>query len=193
MMTNQMLLFPHGNLRGADVMVDCLDDNLRRLKRDLEDIDDDCLHWKVDPEANPIALILWHMSRLLDVFFNQLAIGKPANETCWFTYGWAQKTGYDPRGRGRDGWGTLNEYTLDEVYEMPRFTKDQLTVFLEQVYEEVGQYLRSIPMETMAEPAAGFDGKYTRYQVISMALMDNVRHLGEIRLIKSLWSRSQQS
>ena len=47
-------------------------------------------------------------------------------------------------------------------------------------------------MCTLAEPAYGFDGAFTRYQVIVMAMMDNVRHLGEIQLIKSLWQRSKK-
>ena len=61
--------------------------------------------------------------------------------------------------------------------------------FLEDVYATVREYLQSTYMHELGKPGAGFDGKFTRYQVISMALMDNVRHLGEIRLINSLWQR----
>jgi O-succinylbenzoate synthase len=84
----------------------------------------------------------------------------------------------------------LNGYSLEEVSAIPRFSKDQLTDFIVQVYDTVREYLKSTSMEDLIEPGVGFSGKYTRYQIISMALLDNVRHLGEIRLIKSLWERS---
>lgn len=172
-------------------MVDYLDDNLRRLKRDLEGVNDTCLHWKIDDNANSIALTLWHMGRLLDVFLTRLVLGLTPEDECWFQGGWAERCSYDPRGVGRDGWGSLNEYTLEEVAVVPRFRKDDLISYLNQVYDTVRGFLQKTPMNQLAEPGAGFGGKFTKYQVISMALMDNVRHLGEIRLIKSLWHRQQ--
>jgi hypothetical protein len=190
-MDPEQLLYPHGELTGVEVMIDYLDDNLRRLKRDLSDIDEECLHWQVDPSANSIAVILWHMGRLLDVFFTRHAFGLASEEECWFRFGWAKVTGYDPRGIGRDGWGTLNEYTPEEVAEIPRFSWDQVSGYLEDVYQTVRDYLKSTSMLALAKPGAGFEGKYTRYQIISMALMDNVRHLGEIRLVKSLYERNK--
>jgi len=191
MKTNN-LIHPHRDLTGIEVMVDYLDDNLRRLKRQLINVSEDCLHWQVDAEANSIAVILWHMGRLLDVFFTQLALGIPSEEERWIAGGWAQKTEYDPRGLGRDGWGSVNEYSLDEVDAIPKFNLAVLLDFIEDVYGTVRDYLLATSMLEMAEPAAGFEGKFTRYQVISMALMDNVRHLGEIRLTRSLWVRSDR-
>ncbi len=186
----ESLLFPHGELDGIAMLIDLLHDQQRRLKRYLEDVDETCLNWKVDPEANSISLILWHMGRLTDVFFNQLALGKTAEETSWFKCGWANRTSYDPRGRGRDGWGTLNEYTPKEIAEIPTLNKEELFNFIDDVYAGLEKYLNLTTMRSLTEPAAGFNGTFTRYQVIVMALMDNVRHLGEILLIKSLWQRS---
>jgi hypothetical protein len=185
-------LHPHDELTGTEVMIDYLDDNLRRLKRQLANINDDCLYWLIDPESNSIATILWHMGRILDVFFTQLALGLPSDDERWIAGGWVEKTGYDPRGLGRDGWGSLNEYSLEEVAAMPKFSKEQLIVFLEDVYDSVREYLKSTTIQALAKPGAGFEGKFTQYQVISMALMDNVRHLGEIRLTRSLWERSDR-
>jgi hypothetical protein len=190
-MDPEQLLHPHGELTGVEVMIDYLDDNLRRLKRDLSDISEEGLHWQVDPSANSIGVILWHMGRLLDVFFTRHASGLTPEEECWFRFGWAETTGYDPLGIGRDGWGTLNEYTPAEVAAVPRFSWDQVSGYLEDVYQTVRDYLKSTSMLALAKPGAGFEGKYTRYQIISMALMDNVRHLGEIQLVKSLYERTK--
>ncbi|MFC1997582.1 DinB family protein [Chloroflexota bacterium] len=183
------LLHPHGELTANDVMVDYLDYNLRRLKRTLTNLTDDCLYWQADEQANSIAINLWHMGRILDVFFIQLTLGLPSDQECWIAGGWSKKTGYDPRGLGRDGWGSVNEYTLEEVAAMPKFSLELLQEFIENVCGTLREYLLAVQMETLSEAAPGFDGQFTRYQIISMALMDNVRHLGEIRLIKSLWAR----
>ena len=190
-MTSTQLLHPHGALTANDVMVDYLDDNLRRLKRTLANLTDDGLHWKMDAQANSIATNLWHMGRILDVFLTQLALGLPSDQERWTAGGWAAETGYDPRGLGRDGWGSVNEFTLEEVAAMPKFSLVLLVSFIEDIYGAVREYILATPMEMLSEAAPGFDGQFTRYQVISMALMDNVRHLGEIRLLQSLWKRTQ--
>ena len=189
-MPTDQLLHPHGNLTANDVMVDYLDDNQRRLRRTLAGISDDCLHWKADEESNSIATNLWHMARILDVFVTHLALGLPTNQERWIAGGWAKETNYDPRGIGRDGWGSVNEYTLEEVSAMPKFSLGLLIDFIDDVYKTVRDYICSSSLEILCQPANGFNGQYTRYQVISMAVIDNVRHLGEIRLIKSLWERS---
>jgi len=188
-MTSKPLLHPHGELNGTEVMIDYLDDNLRRVKRYLKDIDEDCLHWQVDPATNSIAVILWHMGRFMDVFHTQHAFGLPSEQECWLRSGWAEGTGYDPRGLGRDGWGSLNGYTPAEVAAMPEYSWSLLSAYLEEVTQSVKETLNTTPMAVLAQPGAGFEGQYTRYQLISMALMDNVRHLGEILLIKSLFER----
>jgi len=190
-MDRKQLLHPHGELTGAEVMIDYLDDNQRRLKRALKDVPEACLYWQIDSETNSIAVILWHMGRLLDVFFTRLALGLPLKEECWYRCGWVETTGYNPRGLGRDGWGSLNAYTPAEVAAMPKFSREHLMEFIEDIYSTVRGFLQTNTMATLVEPAIGFNGEFTRFQIISMALMDNVRHLGEILLIKSLWARTQ--
>ena len=186
------LLHPHGELTGTEVMCDYLDDNLRRLKRFLTSLDEAALHWQLDPESNSIATNLWHMGRILDVFINQLARGLPADDECWFRLGWAEQTGYDPRGLGRSGWGSGNEYALEEVAAIPKLSGEQLLEFITAVYTALREYLQVTPMADLAQPGTGFEGKFTQYQIIPMALMDNIRHMGEIRLIQSLWQRNNQ-
>jgi hypothetical protein len=60
---------------------------------------------------------------------------------------------------------------------------------LNDVYDEVKEYLAHKPMEDLLMPAAGFDGRYSQYQCIQMALLDNVRHLGEVFAIQARWQR----
>lgn len=183
------LLFAHGVLSANEVIVDYLDDTQRRLKRVMAGVDDEGLYWAPDPGANSIAVTVWHMGRLFDVFLTQQVMGESSEGECWIRNGWAAETGYDPRGLGREGWGSVNGYTPDQVASMPRFTQEQVLGYLDEVYEAVRSYVQATPMADLAEPAPGFDGHYTKYQVLSMALLDNVRHLGEVGTLKAMRER----
>jgi hypothetical protein len=146
-----------------DVLVDLLDDNRRRLKRLLEKTIDDCLYWMPNPETNSIAITMWHMGRLLDVFLTRQALGQSAEEECWFRQGWMDKTGYDPRGIGRDGWGSLNEYTPDEVADLPHMSREQLLGYLDDVYDTTVEYVTSMSNKELQALAPGFEGHFSRY------------------------------
>jgi hypothetical protein len=152
---------------------------------------DACLHWKADPGANSIAVTVWHMGRLFDVFLVQLATGQAAENECWFSQGWAQRTGYDPRGIGRDGWGAVNGYTLQEVAAIPRLSGEQLLAYFDDVHAMVKTYLHNTPMDELQTAAVGFEGRFSRYQCVQMALLDNARHLGEIYTLKAMWERTR--
>jgi hypothetical protein len=188
-MKDESLLFPHGEFNANEVMIDYLDDNQRRLVRFMAEIGEECLYWIPDPGANSIAVTVWHMGRLMDVFLTQQVLGEPSESECWIRNDWAGQTNYDPRGLGRDGWGSVNGYTVNEVAAIPRFSKEQLLEYVDDVYNAARRMLRGMPMVDLTEPAPGFEMHYTKYQVLSMAILDNVRHLGEVYTLKAMWER----
>ncbi len=176
-------------MNANDVIIDFLEDNRRRLHRLFNAISDDCVYWKPDQASNSIAVTVWHMGRILDVFLTRQAKGEPAQQECWFKNGWAKQLEYDPRGIGQQGWGMLTGYTLEEVAQIPRLSRAQMLGYLDDVYDTVREYVANTGIEGLLTPAAGFEGQYSQYQCIQMALLDNVRHLGEIVSIKSRWDR----
>ena len=179
-------------MNANDVLIDLLADNRRRLGRVFDVINDQCIHWKPDLESNNIAVTVWHMARIFDVFLTQLARGASAEEECWFRGGWSERTDYDPRGIGQNGWGMLTGYTLAEAANVPQLSRKQLLEYLDEVYDTVRAYLTNTPMERLLTPSAGFEGRYTKYQCVQMALLDNVRHLGEIYAIRARWDRENK-
>lgn len=183
------LLFPHGEFNANDVMIDYLDDTQRRLTRFMAGLKQEDLYWVPDVGANSIAVTVWHMGRLMDVFLTQQVLGEPSERECWIRSGWAARTNYDPRGLGRDGWGSVNDYSADEVADIPHFTREQLLGYIDDVYNAVRKTLSDTSTSDLAEPAPGFEGNYTKYQVLSMALLDNVRHLGEVYALKAMRGR----
>ena len=179
-------------MNANDVLIDLLEDNRRRLRRVFDAINDECIYWKPDPHSNNIAITVWHMARIFDVFLTQQARGASAEEECWFRGGWSERTSYDPRGIGQNGWGMLTGYTLAEAAQVPQLSRKQLLEYLDEVYDTVREYLTDTPVERLLTPSAGFEGRYTKYQCIQMALLDNVRHLGEIYAIQAKWDRENK-
>ena len=179
-------------MNANDVLIDLLEDNRRRLHRFLAAISPDCATWRPEPEANSIAITIWHMARMFDVFLTRQAKGDPAEAECWFSLGFAAQTGYDPRGSGQNGWGMLTGYTQEEVAALPPLTQEQVLAYLNTVYDTVKAYLACTPEDKLLTPGAGFEGKYTQYQCLQMPLLDNVRHLGEIYAIKASYDRRHE-
>ena len=179
-------------MNANDVLIDLLEDNRRRLHRLFDVISDDCLFWKPVSEANNIAITVWHMARIFDVFLTQQAKGYTSEEECWFRHDWAHQTNYDPRGSAQNGWGMLTGYTQEEVAAMPQFTKEQILGYLDDVYNTVKEYLENTPTEILLTPGIGFQGRFTQYQCIQMALLDNVRHLGEVFAIHAKKDRQDK-
>jgi hypothetical protein len=177
------------NVNANEVLIDLLEDNRRRLMRVLGAIGEEAVMWKPEAGANNIAITIWHMGRILDVFLTRQARGNPAETECWFVQGWAVQTGYDPRGAGQNGWGMLTGYTQEEVATILPLTRGQVLGYMNAVYDEVKEYLAGTPEDELLTPGVGFEGKYSKYQCIQMALMDNVRHLGEIYAIQANWER----
>ena len=179
-------------MNANDVLIDLLEDNRRRLCRGLNEMSDECLTWQPEAGANNIIVTMWHMARILDVFLIFQTRGCAPEEECWFRCGWAERTGYDPRGIGQNGWGMLTGFTQEEVMSIPPLSREQALDYLNDVYDTVKEYLANTPMEKLETPGVGFEGKYSQYQCIQMALLDNIRHLGEIFVIQSSWKRRRK-
>lgn len=176
-------------MNANDVLIDLLEDNWRRLLRMLESVPDDCLYWRPDAVSNHIVLTMWHMGRLFDVFLTHQGEGRAPEEDCWFRHGWAARTGYDPRGIGQNGWGMLTGFSVEEANQVPDLSREEIITYLNQVYDEAHDYLASHDINYLLTPCARFEGKYSKYQCVQMALLDNIRHLGDIFTLKNRWQR----
>jgi hypothetical protein len=135
------------SMNANDVLIDLLEDNRRRLKRTIEQISDESLYWHPDRETNSIAVTVWHMARIFDVFLTRQVGGQPAEEESWFKHGWAVRTNYDPRGLGRDGWGMVMGYSIPDME--PRCCRCSY-----KVGEQQSQLINSIAAAMFTFPVA---------------------------------------
>jgi len=79
-----------------------LTDALGRVREGMPDVvaglSDDDLAWRPDPEANSIAWLVWHLSRIEDDHVSDVA----GTEQAWVAEGWAERFGlpFDLREHG---------------------------------------------------------------------------------------------
>jgi hypothetical protein len=114
---------------------------------------------------------------------------RPQEDEQWFTRGWKEKTGYDPRGIGYRGFGAITGYSLDEMKRVPEMSANDLLAYLDQVCSTLATSLSVVSTEALHQPASLFNGERTAYQWIKPILKGSLGHVGEIQALKEMQKR----
>ena len=158
----------------GEMLADWVTDLHALIERQLARTPDAALHWRPARETNSIGDTVWHIARWLDLVCMWLQNAAPERQH-WMADGWAERTGYDPRGIGTDGLGAISGYTFSEVEAIPKLRADQLREYLDTVCEDVIPKLRGAD-DTAAQ----------RYKGV---VQGTFAHLGEIAAIRTLYER----
>lgn len=180
-------------MKPQDVLLQLLDENEGYIHNILKDSPDECLHWRVNDSANSIAHLIWHVTRICDVFYTQNIQDKSADQELWVVNGWQEKSGYAPLGLGVHGWGMLTRYTLDEVAAIPLMSKDVLLGYFDDVCANTREYLSNTDLITLEEMAVGYNGEHTNWFWVRHPLFDMTRHVGEMLSLKGLWEHTSEN
>lgn len=177
-------------MRDIEILLDLFEAQQQGMSKELEQLSEETLNWRPDNEANSIAVTLWHLGRVADFVLTHRLEGRPVEEQRWFSGGWAEKTGYDPRGIGSRGMGILTGYTQTEVAALPQMRGRDLLAYHDQVYQELQTYLQNLPERGLDAPVPGEGDQRTSYFWSRVILLDATRHLGEIQALKAMYNRT---
>lgn len=169
-------------MRDTELMAKWFEDVGARVREQLKSLEEDALEWRADDRGNNVRETVWHMARWIDVLARILGGSQPSTER-WFTDGWAQRTGYDPRGIGDGGLGALTGYTFEEVLAIPRLTTTDLVRYLDSVIGPFAQRLRALPEDEDTARAV---------RRATGILQGCLAHLGEIDALLAIRERSAQ-
>ncbi|MEP7003166.1 MAG: DinB family protein [Chloroflexota bacterium] len=158
----------------AEILADWVDDARGMIERTLARTPEATLHWRPGRETNSTSDTVWHVARWLDLVATWLRGAAPESQH-WIVDGWAERTGYDPRGLGTDGLGAISGYTFAEVEAIPQLRSDQLLAYLAAVCDDVVPRLR-----------AADDVAARRYAGVIQGIF---AHVGEIAAIRTLHER----
>ena len=182
-------------LTGKAIILDLIEDFIEGIQDVTKDLSIEALRWRPDAEANSISLTLWHISRVFDVFKTRLLEGKSPDDELWHLNGWRDKTGYDPRGIGWDGFGNLAGYTQEEVADGPLLSAKEHLTYFEQTTKALLGWIEARSDDELRQISLGFsEEEMTAYQWLKYGILIDVReHLGEIKALKAIWERSRNN
>lgn len=169
-------------MRDTELMATWFEDIGAGLRRRLAGLDEAALEWRADDRGNNVRETVWHMARWIDVL-ERVAAGASTSDERWIADGWAERTGYDPRGIGDDGLGVLSGYTFEEVLRIPRLTPSELLAYVDSVIAPLARRLR-----------ASSEGDCTAKLVRRSTgiLQGCFGHIGEIDALLAIRERSAQ-
>lgn len=184
-------------MQGTELYGDLIASLASWTRRRVARLSPEELAWQPDADANNIGVTVWHYSRWLDVAARVLR-EKPRDEELWLTRGWAERTGYNPHGRGFQGLGVLTGYTLQEVAAVPRLTAEELLTYLDQVCETLRTYVLSLPsLDPLLQPISDDSVRLpiqqdapTKHQLLRTILMGSCGHVGEIEALSAMMKRA---
>jgi hypothetical protein len=187
------------SMLATELIAEWIDELQRQVRQRIESLSSDELPFRPDPGGNSVGVTVWHFARWLDLMAVCAFGGRPADQQLWFTQGWAARTGYDPRGLGVHGYGTLTGYTLEEVARVPALTAAELLAYLEQACQALRTQVLAIGQDDLhtpppgpaspESPHAGGAGDDTRLQWLTGILTGSFRHTGEIETLNAMRRR----
>ena len=144
------------------------------------------LNWRPNAEANSIAFIVWHTTRVEDRWFQVFCQDKP---DLWTSGRWFEKLGMN---EDRSPFGL----TPEDLASLPTLTIEALKSYFEAVRSETRKYLASIgPEDLEASPGRSpFGGsasaspfaQFTIQRMFRQLIQEEIQHLGQVGMLRGL-------
>lgn len=178
-------------MNSIEMLIDLIDFNADWLKNSVSEMSAELLVWRTDPGGNTINATVWHVARMLDIFQTRFLEGKEQEDELYFAAKWDENLGYDSRGIGMMGMGSLIGYSREEVAGIPTFAMEPLLAYFDAVHKATKDYLVGLPAGGLQSLRKGFNSEQPVYAWIRHVYLDEVRHVGEILAIQAMWQRQQ--
>lgn len=172
-----------------EVLSDLMNEVGAEIREEIGEMAAEELAWQADPQANSIGVTVWHVARWLDVLAMRILHTGAAEDELWHTQGWAERTGYDPRGIGASGLGNVTGYTMEEVTAIPQMNAADLLSYLDSAIAAVNNRIAGMPEGALYEKVPGLGKSRTSYGWIKLLLKGCMGHVGEIQALKSMRER----
>jgi hypothetical protein len=138
----------------------------------------DQLAHQIGPEANSIAWLIWHLTRVQDDHVAHVA----ATEQVWTSQGWVERFGLplEPRDTG---YGHSSAQVASVRVDSP----DLLTGYYDDVHEQTLSFIRSLSesdLDRIVDP--NYDPPVTLGVRLVSVIDDDIQHAGQAAFVKGL-------
>jgi hypothetical protein len=122
-------------MTSAELLVDAFSRIRGAVHRAVDGLTADQLAFRVDPEGNSIAWLVWHLTRIPD---DHMA-GVAQAELVWTSRGWVERFGlpFDP-------WDTGYGHQADEVAAVRVDSGELLVGYYDEVHEQMTRYVERL-------------------------------------------------
>ena len=159
----------------------CLERNWDMIDSALKDMDDEMLVRAPAAGCNSAAWILWHLSRVMDMFIHFRLQDK---EQLWSRDGWAEKFSINPELEDRGvGW------TSEQVEAWTPPSREAQLGYYEAVKSAIRTYLAEVTEEELSREIAlpPVPEPRTIAACFGQVMWDNLAHGGQIAYLRGLY------
>ena len=161
----------------ADLLVDAFGRIRGVVHRVVDGLTPEQLAFRLDAEANSIAWLVWHLTRIQDDHLADAA----GTQQAWTSLGWMGRFGL-PFDASATGYG----HRADEVAAV-RVPADLLTGYHDAVYEQSIEYVRELTDSDLGRIVdTAWDPPVTLGVRLVSVIADDLQHAGQAAFIRGL-------
>jgi uncharacterized damage-inducible protein DinB len=147
----------------------------------VADLSADDLAYRVDPDANSIAWLVWHLTRVQDDHVADVA----ETEQVWTANGWADRFGL-PFPPSEHGYG----HSSEEVGQVRVASPDLLTGYYDEVHAQTVAFVEKVTDDGLARVVdERWDPPVTLAVRLMSVISDDLQHAGQAAFIRGVLSR----
>jgi hypothetical protein len=169
-------------MTSAELLVDAFGRIRGIVHRAVDGLTAEQLAFRVDPEANSIAWLVWHLTRIQD---DHLADAFQA-EQVWISQGWVERFGlpFDPRDTGYG-------HQADEVAAVRVDSGELLVGYYDAVHEQTTRYVDRLRDPELARIVdRSWDPPVTLGVRLVSVIADDLQHAGQAAFVRGILQRS---
>lgn len=165
----------------SEILSDAFERMREGVRHVTEGLDAEALAHRADPEANSIAWLIWHSTRVQDDHVSQIA----GRGQAWMTDGWAERFGL-PFGHADTGY----RHTSEQVGAVNVDGPDLLVGYHEAVARRTFEYLDTIDAVELDRIVDDSWGPSVSVGVrLVSVITDQLQHLGQAGYIRGMLER----
>ena len=166
----------------SDIWTDAFGRIKEEVHAVLDGIDERHLGFRPDPDANSVAWLIWHLTRVQD---DHIA-GAAGMQQVWTTQGWNERFGlpFDPSAHG---YGQSSE----DVAALGDIPAEKLLGYYDAVHEQTLQYVGNLSEADLDRIVdENWDPPVTLAARLVSVLDDDLEHAGQAAFVKGALGRS---
>ena len=168
-------------MTSAELLVDALGRIREIVHRVVEGLTAEQFRFRIDPGANSIAWLVWHLTRIQDDHVADVA----GAEQVWTSQGWVERFGlpFDPRDTGYG-------HRAAEVAAVRVESGELLVGYYDAVHQQTIRYVEQLTDADLARVVdRSWDPPVTLGVRLVSVLSDNLQHAGQAAFVRGILQR----